>query len=184
MENTTRALRAQGRDARQRLEQAFRPSGRMNTGAGPEDLVSIVEASALAVALELVEQATRMPDGLRGRTAQGWTAGRHAALTALRQALECRAAQLPPPAARPAAQNLPAVPQTWTPGSGLDWSLDPASRPSPTSTARTESQAPGRGQDRTADVVMLDVDPVRPAPGLPDPPADLLRHRDRPMKAP
>ncbi|WP_424644045.1 hypothetical protein [Embleya sp. AB8] len=79
----------------------------------------MVELAALVRALEVVETASAVPDGLTGQAALGWRAGTTAALTALRTAVEYQAALLPPP---PRPRRDPASPGE-QPGeqAGIDW---------------------------------------------------------------
>lgn len=95
---------------------------------GPATLVSMVEVSALARALELVEQAARPPEGLTRTTALGWKAGAGATVDALRAALGHQAGLLPPPPPpRPRREPLPpAMPEELAEATlyvhGIDWS--------------------------------------------------------------
>ncbi|MFF9483016.1 hypothetical protein [Streptomyces sp. NPDC014733] len=124
----TQGLRARGRRARQRLELGWKPCGRTVVEEGPAALVSMVEVAALALALDLVEQAAQPPEGLARTTALGWRAGAGATVEALRAALEHQAGLLPPPPPpRPRRESLPlAAPEEMAEGAlcvrGVDWS--------------------------------------------------------------
>jgi hypothetical protein len=122
---STEQLRAQGRYARQRLRLGWSPSGRAEAREAPDApdaLTSMVETAALARALELVEQASEVPDGLGGDAALGWRAG-VAATAALRTAVEYQAGLLPSPPPRlrrDPASPAPVEPAGYRP-TGLDW---------------------------------------------------------------
>ncbi|MGW1037562.1 hypothetical protein [Streptomyces antibioticus] len=124
----TQGLRARGRYARRRLELSWNPCGQTMVYEGPATLVSMVEVSALARALELVEQAARPPEGLTRTTALGWKAGAGATVDALRAALGHQAGLLPPPPPpRPRREPLPpAMPEELAEATlyvhGIDWS--------------------------------------------------------------
>ncbi|MFH9959724.1 hypothetical protein ACH4OX_36725 [Streptomyces roseolus] len=109
-----RDLKARGRYARRRLLLGWRPSARMTVQEGPKELVLLVEAGALARALEVAERFAKT-DG---------AAGGAAVVAALRQAVEEQAALLsPPPAPRPTRPRTPAeTARTNHPAGGIDWS--------------------------------------------------------------